>query len=132
MAIILVVLAYNVFGDWLRDVLDPRLRQTTVKTHVVNHYRGGYVLIVRLLLPRSFGSKTSLMASPKKLNASTTRVMVRPGNTTKGQWGIRTFATAPPIILPQVGVGGGMPTPRKPRDASMTIATPSCAVASTR
>jgi hypothetical protein len=40
-AIMLVVLAFNVFGDWLRDVLDPRLRQTTAKTHVVNHYRGG-------------------------------------------------------------------------------------------
>jgi peptide/nickel transport system permease protein len=27
MAILLVVLAFNVFGDWLRDWLDPRLRQ---------------------------------------------------------------------------------------------------------
>lgn len=27
MAILLVVLAFNMFGDWLRDVLDPRLRQ---------------------------------------------------------------------------------------------------------
>jgi len=26
-AIILVVLAFNLFGDWLRDVLDPKLRQ---------------------------------------------------------------------------------------------------------
>lgn len=26
-AILLVVLAFNMFGDWLRDVLDPRLRQ---------------------------------------------------------------------------------------------------------
>jgi peptide/nickel transport system permease protein len=26
-AIMLVVLAFNLFGDWLRDWLDPRLRQ---------------------------------------------------------------------------------------------------------
>jgi peptide/nickel transport system permease protein len=26
-AIMLVVLSMNVFGDWLRDKLDPRLRQ---------------------------------------------------------------------------------------------------------
>src|SRR5260221_8706554 len=26
--------------------------------------------------------------------------------------------------LPQVGIGGGMPTPRKPSEASMMIATP--------
>jgi hypothetical protein len=32
-------------------------------------------------------------------------------------------------MLPQVGVGGGMPTPRKPSDASMTMATPRCVVA---
>ena len=27
LAIMLVVIAMNLFGDWLRDVLDPRLRQ---------------------------------------------------------------------------------------------------------
>jgi peptide/nickel transport system permease protein len=27
LAIMLVVLAFNLFGDWLRDWLDPRLRQ---------------------------------------------------------------------------------------------------------
>jgi len=27
MAITLVVLAFNLFGDWLRDQLDPKLRQ---------------------------------------------------------------------------------------------------------
>ena len=27
LAILLVVLAFNLFGDWLRDVLDPKLRQ---------------------------------------------------------------------------------------------------------
>jgi len=26
-AIMLVVLSFNLFGDWLRDVLDPKLRQ---------------------------------------------------------------------------------------------------------
>ena len=26
-AILLVVLAFNLFGDWLRDALDPQLRQ---------------------------------------------------------------------------------------------------------
>ena len=26
-AVVLVVLAFNMFGDWLRDRLDPRLRQ---------------------------------------------------------------------------------------------------------
>ena len=27
LAITLVVLAFNMFGDWLRDTLDPKLRQ---------------------------------------------------------------------------------------------------------
>jgi peptide/nickel transport system permease protein len=27
LAILLVVLAFNLFGDWLRDTLDPKLRQ---------------------------------------------------------------------------------------------------------
>ena len=27
LAILLVVLAFNVFGDWLRDTLNPKLRQ---------------------------------------------------------------------------------------------------------
>jgi peptide/nickel transport system permease protein len=27
MAIMLVVLAFNLIGDWLRDILDPKLRQ---------------------------------------------------------------------------------------------------------
>jgi peptide/nickel transport system permease protein len=27
LAILLVVLAFNVLGDWLRDTLDPKLRQ---------------------------------------------------------------------------------------------------------
>ena len=27
LAILLMVLAFNLFGDWLRDVLDPKLRQ---------------------------------------------------------------------------------------------------------
>jgi peptide/nickel transport system permease protein len=27
LAILLVVLAFNLMGDWLRDTLDPRLRQ---------------------------------------------------------------------------------------------------------
>jgi peptide/nickel transport system permease protein len=27
LAIMLVVLSFNLFGDWLRDVLDPKLRQ---------------------------------------------------------------------------------------------------------
>ena len=35
-------------------------------------------------------------------------------------------------MLPQVGVGGGTPTPRKPSAASMTMATPRWVVASTR
>jgi peptide/nickel transport system permease protein len=27
LAIMLIVMSMNIFGDWLRDVLDPRLRQ---------------------------------------------------------------------------------------------------------
>jgi peptide/nickel transport system permease protein len=27
LAILIVVMAANLFGDWLRDVLDPKLRQ---------------------------------------------------------------------------------------------------------
>ena len=70
--------------------------------------------------------------SPKKLNPSTTSVMATPGKTTSGQCGIRTLATAPPSIFPQVEVGGGIPTPRKPREDSIIMATPRCAEASTR
>jgi hypothetical protein len=50
------------------------------------------------------------------------------------QWlmGDRDVRDYTPSILPQVGVGGGMPTPKKPSDASRIVATPSCAVASTK
>ena len=72
------------------------------------------------------------MPSPNRLNASTVTVMAAPGNTTSHHGGTRPEFSESASMLPQVGVGGGMPTPRKPSDASMTMATPRWVVARIR
>ena len=57
--------------------------------------------------------------------------MASPGKKTSHQCGTSDVSDSA-SILPQVGVGGGMPTPRNPRAASMMMATPRWVVASTR
>jgi hypothetical protein len=71
------------------------------------------------------------MPSPSRLKASTVTVMASPGKSTSHHCGTRPVI-ASASMLPQVGVGGGTPTPRKPRAASITMATPRCVVANTR
>ena len=71
------------------------------------------------------------MASPSRLKPNTARLMVMLGKTTsQGD----TDTSSPPVmasILPHEGMSGGVPTPRKLRDASTTMATPRFAVANT-
>ena len=69
------------------------------------------------------------MPSPTRLNASTVMVIATPGNSTSHQGGTMPALSASASMLPQVGAGGGMPTPRKPSEASMMIATPRWVVA---
>jgi hypothetical protein len=71
------------------------------------------------------------MPSPSRLKASTVTVMARPGKKASHHGGTSAVMESA-SMLPQVGVGGGTPTPRKPSAASMTMATPRCVVASTR
>src|SRR5262249_46129045 len=73
----------------------------------------------------SGGSSVSRMPSPRRLKASTVTVMASPGKNTSHHDGTRPVIESA-SILPQVAVGGGTPTPRKPSAASMTIATPRC------
>ena len=83
--------------------------------------------------PRSRGSRTSRMPSPSRLKASTVRVIAAPGKQHqppgRDQPGIQRVR---PACCPRSGVGGGMPTPRKPSAASMMMATPRCVVARIR
>src|SRR5262249_22470915 len=82
--------------------------------------------------PRSLGSSKSLIPSPSRLKASTVMVIASPGNSTSHQGGTRPELRASDSMFPQVGVGGGMPTPRNPREASMMMATPKWVVARIR
>ena len=79
--------------------------------------------------PLSRGSSASRMPSPSRLNANTVSVIAAPGNSTSHHGGTSPAFSESASMLPQVGVGGGMPTPRKPSAASMMIATPRCVVA---
>src|SRR5262249_19033512 len=79
---------------------------------------------------RSRGSRRSRSQSPNRLTDSTSKVMARPGISATHQ----ASAMRPrpsEIIRPQVGVGGGMPAPRKESDASAMITTPMLSVTST-
>src|SRR5439155_19165520 len=58
-------------------------------------------------------------------------VIARPGKNTSHQCGT-SDVREPASILPQVGVGGGIPTPKKPSAAAMMMATPKCVVARMR
>src|SRR5947208_218880 len=64
-------------------------------------------------------------------NVAESVVWARLGKSTSHHRGTRPVIESA-SMLPQVGVGGGTPTPRKPSAASMTMATPRCVVASTR
>src|SRR6185437_2920936 len=80
---------------------------------------------------RSLGSSRSRNASPRRLVPNTTRLMAMPGNTTS-QGAVRTYSAADSDSMrPQEGCGSGMPRPRKESDASVRMAEPSWAVAST-
>src|SRR5438128_1484007 len=72
----------------------------------------------RLLI---LGSSVSRKPSPSMLTASTVSARTMPGNRMLcGK--TRNSARPSAMILPQVGLSGGMPTPRKERIASMRIA----------
>ena len=68
----------------------------------------------------------------EQVAARTVKVIASPGNTTSHQGGLNDSASTPPSMLPQLGVGGGMPMPRKLRPASVVIATPMLAETITR
>src|SRR5262249_18484683 len=79
---------------------------------------------------RNLGSSRSRIQSPPRLNASTTTVMARPG---KREYHHAEFMYCRPsaTIAPQVGVGGGIPAPRKLKIASVMITHPTCRVSIT-
>ena len=68
----------------------------------------------------SLGSKTSLKPSPNILIPKTQIAMVKPGK--KLIQGALRRKTFPPLrIFPQLGISGGIPTPKKLRLASDSI-----------
>src|SRR5215831_5698583 len=79
---------------------------------------------------RSLGSSRSRSQSPNRLTDSTSKVMAMPGISATHQ----ASASRPrpsEIIMPQVGVGGGMPAPRKLSEASAMMTTPMFSVTRT-
>src|SRR5262249_37648989 len=79
---------------------------------------------------RSLGSRRSRSQSPNRLTDSTRRVMAMPGIRATHQ----ASASRPRpsgTIVPQVGVGGGMPAPRNDNDASAMMTTPMLSVTRT-
>src|SRR5258706_2783567 len=76
-------------------------------------------LIVYLL--RCFGSRYSRRPSPMKLNARTVNAIALPGkNRTCGELLKNCLASS--IIVPQLGDGGGIPSPRNDSEASESTA----------
>ena len=82
------------------------------------------------MVPRLLGSRASCSPAPARLNARTAMVMNSPGKKTSHQNGSR-FEAASPSMLPQVGVGGAIPSPMNPRAASISMAMPMLVVKST-
>src|SRR5499427_3388906 len=80
----------------------------------------------------SFGSRKSRNASPNMFTARIVIVIATPGNATIHHGGLNASASTPPSMLPQLGVGGGTPTPTKESAASMKIAAPRWPVVMTR
>src|SRR5947209_11749174 len=80
---------------------------------------------------RCLGSSMSRNASPSRFVPKTVRLIARPGKMTS-QGAVRTYSAADSDSMrPQEGYGSGMPRPRTEGEASVRIAAPSCAVAST-
>jgi hypothetical protein len=57
--------------------------------------------------------------------------MQTPGAIINHHGGLNDSSSNPPSKLPQLGEGGGIPSPRKLRDASVKIAPPRLVVATT-
>src|SRR5690554_1278077 len=76
------------------------------------------------------GSSASRSPSPTRLNASTTRTIVRPGNVASHHAPSR-LSRPSATMLPHVGVGAETPSPRNERPASRTIVFPMPSVAAT-
>src|ERR1700730_18644966 len=89
--------------------------------HVHHHLRRGRPRRVAHL---SFGSRKSRSASPNRFTDRIVTVMATPGNTTIHHGGLKASARTPPSMLPQLGVGGGTPTPTQLKAASMKMAAP--------
>src|SRR3954452_8677967 len=64
--------------------------------------------------------------------ARTVSVIARPGNSASHHSGLNLPTAAPESMVPQLGAGGGTPTPTKLSAASVVIAMPSEAVKITR
>lgn len=71
----------------------------------------------------NLGSNLSRSQSPRKFPERTTNPMAIPGNVEIHQ-AVSTRFLPSLIILPQDGAGGGIPTPRKLKEASVIINKP--------
>src|SRR5881392_2374201 len=81
--------------------------------------------------PRCLGSRMSRSASPNRLVPNTAKLMATPGKITS-HGAIRTYSAADSDSMrPHDGYGSGIPSPRNESEASVKIAEPSWAVAST-
>src|SRR5690349_23338832 len=67
------------------------------------------------------GSKISLKPSPRRLNPRMTTEIVNPGKNAANGWSCKNGVTSF-SINPQLGVGGGSPSPKKLSDDSARIA----------
>src|SRR5262245_9369386 len=63
--------------------------------------------------PHLASGSGSRAASPNRFTARIVTVIAVPGNTTIHHGGLKASARTPPSMLPQLGVGGGTPTPTK-------------------
>src|SRR6202035_1065744 len=81
--------------------------------------------------PRCLGSSMSRSASPNRLVPNTARLTASPGKITS-HGATRTYSAADSDSMrPHDGWGSGMPRPRNDSEASVRMADPSWAVAST-
>src|SRR5262249_42720881 len=80
---------------------------------------------------RSWGSRRTRNQSPNMLADSTSIEMQTPGKTASHHLPSIKASRSWDIISPHEGSGGGTPTPRKLRAASMMTATPTCRLKST-
>ena len=76
------------------------------------------------------GSNASFRASPRRLNPITVTAIAIPGKVESHQ-ALRSASRPSKTIWPQLGVGGGTPSPRKLREASARMIPPIRSVAAT-